>query len=631
MRRSASQIVANISHQSAILISSQTLIRRRQVDAKRGAVASANTERRFNRSASCLAEGLGLKNRLNGRRRRSLLKVMMRSLMKKVLLSGVALALLSGSAVAADLPSRKGPPPAFVPPPPMWTGFYAGLNAGYSWGGSNSFYTSTANLFDNYAPSDLEGAVSALSQSGVGPASADGFIGGGQIGYNWQFSNVFVAGIEADIQGAGVRGSGSFSNAGVDTDGTDALVSTVAHSKKLDSLGTVRGRLGYLLTPTCSPTLPAVLHMAECQPTRAFRASELVDNLWRPMAGGHRPLFRHARRLDGWRRPRMDVHAQLELCRLTSTYCSVRREPPARGQAQGMERGGAVQLANRPRSGAKSSQVRGNCLDVAALDGAGESLGRAEPQRVSDTGLDQRTDGPQRLVLADAGRAHQHGGGIHQRDDVVAGHDGCRVVDRPALGRNPQRLTAEEGDDAFRPGQGAGASVDGKGASRESGEALFGGGDGLERVDRAAENTGGSQGREDLRPHDPAGMQRNPAGFPGLRQEARDFGDGAVGDGDQDSPGLRGERRQGDGFHLRADECGGGKSAIGVAAAYDQNGLAGLQQQPAESLGHTARSGDTDGAMWISGHSSVLSHWRRRWNVLEFLVGHTPRARSSVG
>ena len=29
----------------------------------------------------------------------------------------------------------------------------------------------------------------------------DGFIGGGQIGYNWRVSESFVAGMEADIQG----------------------------------------------------------------------------------------------------------------------------------------------------------------------------------------------------------------------------------------------------------------------------------------------------------------------------------------------------------------------------------------------------------------------------------------------
>ena len=54
--------------------------------------------------------------------------------MKNALLASVAtLATVSAcSAFAADLPSRKAP--AYVPPTPMWTGFYAGLNAGYNFG-----------------------------------------------------------------------------------------------------------------------------------------------------------------------------------------------------------------------------------------------------------------------------------------------------------------------------------------------------------------------------------------------------------------------------------------------------------------------------------------------------------------
>ncbi len=52
--------------------------------------------------------------------------------MKKIALSFAALAVTAGSALAADLPSRKGPPvlPPPPPPPPLWPGFYVGLNAG---------------------------------------------------------------------------------------------------------------------------------------------------------------------------------------------------------------------------------------------------------------------------------------------------------------------------------------------------------------------------------------------------------------------------------------------------------------------------------------------------------------------
>src|ERR1700730_4938705 len=59
-----------------------------------------------------------------------------------LLASASALA-LTGAAFAADL----APPPVYLPPPPVitWTGFYAGLNAGYTFGGSNSVDVETAS------------------------------------------------------------------------------------------------------------------------------------------------------------------------------------------------------------------------------------------------------------------------------------------------------------------------------------------------------------------------------------------------------------------------------------------------------------------------------------------------------
>ena len=56
--------------------------------------------------------------------------------MKKTLLAvtAITLALSAGSALSADLPSSKGPVEV-PPPPPLWIGFYAGLNAGGTFGG----------------------------------------------------------------------------------------------------------------------------------------------------------------------------------------------------------------------------------------------------------------------------------------------------------------------------------------------------------------------------------------------------------------------------------------------------------------------------------------------------------------
>jgi hypothetical protein len=56
------------------------------------------------------------------------------------------------------------------------------------------------------------GGASALGATGSVSTRLNGFFSGGQVGYNWQFSDRFVAGLEADLQGAGVRGDGGFTN-----------------------------------------------------------------------------------------------------------------------------------------------------------------------------------------------------------------------------------------------------------------------------------------------------------------------------------------------------------------------------------------------------------------------------------
>jgi opacity protein-like surface antigen len=69
---------------------------------------------------------------------------------------------LAGAANAADLQSRA--PPIYLPPPPVftWTGFYAGLNAGYTFGGSNSVDVETMS---GVATSEHEKPTSATPPS----------------------------------------------------------------------------------------------------------------------------------------------------------------------------------------------------------------------------------------------------------------------------------------------------------------------------------------------------------------------------------------------------------------------------------------------------------------------------------
>lgn len=176
--------------------------------------------------------------------------------MKKALFSAVSFAALAGAAMAADLPSRKAP--VVTAPPPMWTGFYAGLNAGGTWANSNAqtlgvglvatndaqFWT--APIFNN---ADAYSRAASAS-NGLNSGSNGGFIGGGQIGYNWQFTGSFVGGFEADIQGTTSQSDPRTIVTVVPTPFRDSWVGVKSGGRSLDYIGTVRGRLGWLAMPS---------------------------------------------------------------------------------------------------------------------------------------------------------------------------------------------------------------------------------------------------------------------------------------------------------------------------------------------------------------------------------------------
>src|SRR5215475_10928541 len=64
-------------------------------------------------------------------------------------LLGIAIAsILTTGAFAADMP-LKAPP--IVPPVYTWTGFYAGLNGGYSWGRTSNDYFAPVLAAPGYA------------------------------------------------------------------------------------------------------------------------------------------------------------------------------------------------------------------------------------------------------------------------------------------------------------------------------------------------------------------------------------------------------------------------------------------------------------------------------------------------
>jgi len=176
-------------------------------------------------------------------------------MLRRTLLASAGALALTGAAFAADL---RAPPPVIPPPPPLWTGLYVGINAGGTWSSSNSVNT-TAERLEPAAPTfETELALSSALATTSAPVSNTGFIGGGQIGYNYQFNNgfffndSFVVGIEADIQGVATGNhAGTFVGSGVPVGfPAETITSTVSATKQVDYIGTIRGRFGFLVTPT---------------------------------------------------------------------------------------------------------------------------------------------------------------------------------------------------------------------------------------------------------------------------------------------------------------------------------------------------------------------------------------------
>lgn len=151
--------------------------------------------------------------------------------------AGLALALISGSAFAADLPTRKAPPVA-VPSAYNWGGLYGGINVGYGFANGS---TSTGSLAGTYADGATTAPVSAAwSNSAVAPS---GVVGGGQLGYNYQITPMFVAGIEADIQASDMGSTVAYSQPNLTGNGYTAI----NNGKIIDWFGTARGRLGVVI------------------------------------------------------------------------------------------------------------------------------------------------------------------------------------------------------------------------------------------------------------------------------------------------------------------------------------------------------------------------------------------------
>lgn len=160
-------------------------------------------------------------------------------LVKTILLAGVATVAVAGAAVAAD-PIRPVPvtPVAPVVTAYDWSGFYAGVNAGYGW-------------TEAYNAAGVLGTFN----------SVNGLFGGAQIGFNVQHDAV-VFGVEADIQASG-------------------LSQTVAPATvSLDYLGTVRARVGVDVGNGILPYLTAGLAYGQGRATDGVATDTQFHSGW---------------------------------------------------------------------------------------------------------------------------------------------------------------------------------------------------------------------------------------------------------------------------------------------------------------------------------------------------------------
>ena len=170
------------------------------------------------------------------RARKLLMGVSMRRL-SAALIAAVSAVAFTQIASAADLP-RKAPAPVVAPAPyDPWTGFYVGVSLGGRW--SNVDWTSV-DFDGNNTPDNLDNPAS-LDQSS--------FRAGGYVGYNWKIAPNWLVGIEGDIAwGHSSKTSTPFP--GMTVFGAGTGVGTDFITVKLDWDASIRGRVGYLVTPT---------------------------------------------------------------------------------------------------------------------------------------------------------------------------------------------------------------------------------------------------------------------------------------------------------------------------------------------------------------------------------------------
>lgn len=156
-------------------------------------------------------------------------------IIRKILLCGAAALLTTAVAQAADAVVEEV---AIVDVAPEWnwSGLYIGAHGGYGFAQSDAQFNELPGwVDDDCGPSYNYGCALQLDPEGA--------FGGVQAGYNYQFSNGFVLGVEGDWSFASLHDSGesAFNPPGPDS-------SSYTHvDLEIDQLATVQARFGYAM------------------------------------------------------------------------------------------------------------------------------------------------------------------------------------------------------------------------------------------------------------------------------------------------------------------------------------------------------------------------------------------------
>jgi outer membrane immunogenic protein len=153
--------------------------------------------------------------------------------MKNFAFGMIAAIAMTGSAVAADMAPRYTKAP-LAPPPVIysWSGCYIGGNVGGGWERVRQTQVAKIN------------GVAIVPNNDFGGSDGSDFIGGGQIGCDYQFANTWVIGIQT------MYDYGRISSTHIQPTAFPGFpVGSFNSVNQVRDMWTVTGRVGYLFTP----------------------------------------------------------------------------------------------------------------------------------------------------------------------------------------------------------------------------------------------------------------------------------------------------------------------------------------------------------------------------------------------